>query len=590
MNRSIALAAIFVGLTTTAHADLAPIPLEALELPRLEFGPVHTQGLFVRDGDIFVTARRDEVSPREPILLSTRVDAVKWQVRRLSISVRKGLDARDVPREFDHPGGFDTDGEHFWIPLSGSRRDAATYVQRIRVADLKQVSGSPVEPVAQFRVSDHIGAIAVRRERSELIGASWDTKTVYVWDYAGKETRRLDASAMQSWGIRTPTRGLAVQDWKWVDGRLYASGLLKGSQRIPGTRSRLRILALDAKDAPVFRASVTRPTAEGRPERGREGMAVTRHHVYFLPDDLRDGKNVLYRSGDPRLRWGDVLEAGSRVERVSTGSKFTEGPVTGSKGELYFSDQPNDRILRWTRKAGTEVFRSPCGTTNGMILDSKGRLICCQSSGEKGGRRVVRIESDGTETILAAMYGGKRFIAPNDLCIDSKNRVYFTDPYYGPPAVKSQPWSGVYRIDEPGKVEVVVKNLGRPNGILITPDDRTVYVSDRLSQKLHRYRVESDASLTPAGVVYDFSPDRGIDGMCIDVHGNIYAAAGQNATTGLFVLSPHGELLFHLPMPEFATNVTFGGSDRRSLFLTASTSVYHLRTLRSGLSWPAGQR
>src|SRR5690606_5083736 len=139
--------------------------------------------------------------------------------------------------------------------------------------------------------------------------------------------------------------------------------------------------------------------------------------------------------------------------------------------------------------------------------------------------RVVRIEEDGSQTIMADRYNGQQFIAPNDLCVDKKGRIYFTDPYYPAEGIeKSQPTSGVYRIDAVGKVSLVISNLEKPNGILITPDNATIYVSDRGTQKLHRYKVLSDGSLEHVEVVYDFFPDRGIDGMCMDEEGLIYGA------------------------------------------------------------------
>jgi gluconolactonase len=220
------------------------------------------------------------------------------------------------------------------------------------------------------------------------------------------------------------------------------------------------------------------------------------------------------------------------------------------------------------------------------MFDAMGRLVMCQSNGEGGKRSVARIEADGSETVLASEYDGKPFIAPNDLCIDDKGRIYFTDPYFGPPAEKSQPSSGVYRIDAPGKVVRLLDNLQKPNGILITPDNKTMYISDRGTQKLHRYKVSPDGNLTPDGILYDFSPDRGVDGMCLDEKGNVYAAAGQDKTTGLFVVSPQGKLLLHQPMPEFSTNVTFGGKDMKDLYFTATTSVYKMRTVNTGLQIP----
>jgi len=220
-----------------------------------------------------------------------------------------------------------------------------------------------------------------------------------------------------------------------------------------------------------------------------------------------------------------IVDPAFGVKEVAGGCKFTEGPAVDADGNLFFSDGPNDRIMRLSPEGAVTVFRKPCGRANGLIFDHQGRLVMCQSSRPSGRRRVARLEKDNRETVLAEAYNGRRFIAPNDLCIDRAGRIYFTDPYYGPPAEKSQPTSGVYRIDAPGKVARVVSDLERPNGIVITPDNRIVYVSDRGTQKLHRYNVTSDGGLEPDGVVYDFSPDRGIDGMALDVEGKRLAGA-----------------------------------------------------------------
>ena len=286
----------------------------------------------------------------------------------------------------------------------------------------------------------------------------------------------------------------------------------------------------------------------------------------------------------------DVLDPDFGVKKVAGDCKFTEGPAVDAGGNLLFSDNPNDRIMQLAPDGKLTVFRQPCGRANGLLLDHQGRLLMCQSSGPGGRRRVVRLEKNGEQTVLAETFGGNPFIAPNDLCMDRSGRVYFTDPYYGPPNEKSQPTSGVYRIDAPGKVALVISDLQRPNGIVITPDDKLVYVSDRGTQKLHRYKVLPDGGLAPAGVVYDFAPDRGIDGMWLDVKGNIFGAAGVGKTTGLFVISPDGRLLLHKPMPEFATNVTFGGLDMRDLYLTAGKSVYMMRSITPGAIMPHPQK
>ena len=283
----------------------------------------------------------------------------------------------------------------------------------------------------------------------------------------------------------------------------------------------------------------------------------------------------------------EVLDQKAGVRKVAGGCKFTEGPAVSPGGELFFSDIENNRIMKVAGSGKVQEFRRPSGRANGIVFDSRGRLVMCQGGGPGGGRRVARLEKDGRETVLAETYGGKKFIAPNDLCIDGLGRIFFTDPYYGPPAVKSQPSSGVYLIRAEGKVQLLLKDLLKPNGIALSPDGRHLYISDRGTQKLHRYRVEEDGSLAGRKIIYDFSPDRGIDGMCLDTKGNIYGAAGKGKTTGLFVISPGGQLLLHRPMPEFSTNVSFGGKDGRDLYLTASSSVYKMRSTEEGLAWPA---
>lgn len=278
-----------------------------------------------------------------------------------------------------------------------------------------------------------------------------------------------------------------------------------------------------------------------------------------------------------------ILDESFGVKKVASGCKFTEGPAVAPDGALMFSDGPNDRIMRLAPDGKLTEFLKPCGAANGLLFDHEGRLLMCQSSREGGGRALARLE-DGEIKTLTSKHNGTRLIAPNDLCIDAHGRIYFTDPYYS--GEKSQPKAGVYRFDPDGTQQLLVDDLLKPNGIVITPDSGTIYVSDRGTQKLHRYRVSKEGELAPDGIVYDFSPDRGIDGMWLDVEGNIYGAAGQGKTTGLFVVSPEGELLLHKPMPEFSTNVTFGGEDMRDLFLTATTSVYKMRTRIPGMRIP----
>ena len=282
----------------------------------------------------------------------------------------------------------------------------------------------------------------------------------------------------------------------------------------------------------------------------------------------------------------ELLEPGTKMEKVADGCKFTEGPSMDKDGNLFFSDGGNDRIMKLTLDGKLSEFRKPCGRTNGTAFDHEGRLLMCQSSGEGGGRRVAQLEKDGMETVLADAFDGKKFYAPNDLCVDAKSRIYFTDLNSGIKKDKDDLASAVYRIDAPKHVVRIIEGLGRPNGIAFSPDGKLLYVSDRSTQKLHRYKVKENGDVDADGIVFDFSPDRGVDGMRLDVKGNIWAAAGQGKTTGLFVISPEGKLLLHYPMPEFSTNLCFGGKDHKDLYFTASTSVYKFRTTIAGTTIP----
>jgi len=279
-----------------------------------------------------------------------------------------------------------------------------------------------------------------------------------------------------------------------------------------------------------------------------------------------------------------LLDDSAGVERIVTDGKFTEGPVVDREGNLFFSDGGNDRIMRYGADGKLSVFRQPCGRANGLTIDREGRLLMCQSSGPMGGRKVTRLEKDGSETTLADSFDGQPLNAPNDLCVDSQGRVFFSDPA-GLGTDNTGTKSSVYRIDAPGKLVRIIDNLGKPNGIVLTPDGRTLYVSDRGSQKLHRYKVDEKGDVKADGIVYDFAPDRGIDGMRLDVRGNIWAAAGQDKTTGLFVVSPEGKLLLHQPMPEFSTNLCFGGPDGTTIYFTATMSVYRLKAKVAGAAW-----
>jgi gluconolactonase len=287
------------------------------------------------------------------------------------------------------------------------------------------------------------------------------------------------------------------------------------------------------------------------------------------------------------------------IQQVTTGAELAEGPSFDPFGVLYFSDQSNNRILKYTVDGDLKLFMQPAGVSNGLLFDYDGRLLMCQSNSGNfpedslaGKRRIARLEKDSSITVLADSYMGNPLIGPNDLCMDTRERIFFTDPYYPNPIVeKTQENSGVYRIDSVGHIEQIISNLEKPNGILITPDNRTLYVSDRGTQKLHQYFVHDDGSVEHQKVVYDFSPDRGIDGMVMDSKGFIYGAAGEGETTGVYVIDVENNKQVDVYYtPEKAYNVAFDGDDNKDLYVAAGGSIYMLRTVNKGLLLPHPKR
>jgi gluconolactonase len=282
-----------------------------------------------------------------------------------------------------------------------------------------------------------------------------------------------------------------------------------------------------------------------------------------------------------------ILAPGAKVEKVASGCKFTEGPAWDGKGNLYFSDSPNNRIMVYRESGKSEVWKSPARGANGMLFDAKGRLVTCNSQLASDGRSVTRYEPDGKITVLASAYQGKKLNSPNDLAIDNVGRIYFTDPRYGETGDVEQDRMAVYRIETDGKLTRVIGDVQVPNGILITPDGRTLYLADNSpaeggARTLIAYDVHADGKVIRRKVLYDLGKERGIDGMVLDTEGNIYATAGTEAKTGVYVISPQGKLLTFIRTPETATNCTFGGKDLKTLYITGGESLYRVRTRTKG--------
>jgi gluconolactonase len=275
------------------------------------------------------------------------------------------------------------------------------------------------------------------------------------------------------------------------------------------------------------------------------------------------------------------------MERLYTGCRWTEGPAYFQAGRyLVFSDIPNDRILRWDEPTGTVgVFRQPAGYANGHTIDRQGRLVSC----EHGRRRVTRTEHDGSVTVLADAYDGKRLNSPNDIVERADGSLWFTDPSYG---IDSD-YEGhradseigachVYRLDPAtGTVGVVAGDFERPNGLAFSADERRLYISDSRRKHIRVFSVTDESALA-GGEIFATSEAGTFDGLRLDATGRIWAAAAD----GLHCFDPDGTLIGKLRVPEIVANFTFGGAKRNHLFICASSSLYSILVNVNGVRYP----
>ncbi|MGB2865083.1 MAG: SMP-30/gluconolactonase/LRE family protein, partial [Sedimentisphaerales bacterium] len=266
------------------------------------------------------------------------------------------------------------------------------------------------------------------------------------------------------------------------------------------------------------------------------------------------------------LVWSDarasVVADGAKVEKLAGGFSFTEGPAADTQGNVFFTDIPNNRIHKWSLDGKLSTFRENSGGANGLYFDKDGNLLVC----EGGGRRLVSIDPKGNVTVLTDKYQDKKFNSLNDLWIDPKGGIYFTDPRYGGRDGMEQDGEHVYYLAPDRKKLIrVIEDMVRPNGVIGTPDGGTLYVTDHGGGKTFAYKIEQDGTLSGKKL---FAPE-GSDGMTIDNEGNIYLTRRVVA-----VYNKDGEKIEDIKVPEGPANVTFGGSDNQTLFITARTSLY----------------
>jgi gluconolactonase len=291
--------------------------------------------------------------------------------------------------------------------------------------------------------------------------------------------------------------------------------------------------------------------------------------------------------------------AAAQQPEIATTVAFTEGPTVDREGNVYFTDIINQRIMKLSSDGVLSTYRQNSNVANGLLIDLQGRLVACEG-GEfqrpgvklKGKPQVTRTDlKSGKIEVLADSYDGKPLQGANDVTVDGKGRLYFTDPA----------GTAVYRIDAPGKLTRILAapEIQRPNGIQISPDDRKLYLIEANqaqggARMIRSYDLQPDGTVRNMKVHYNFSPGRSADGMSIDTQGNLYASAGLNqlrgtsetldTKAGVYVISPQGKLLKFIPIAEdLITNNAFGGPDMKTLYVTAGKNLYKIRTEIAGL-------
>lgn len=291
-----------------------------------------------------------------------------------------------------------------------------------------------------------------------------------------------------------------------------------------------------------------------------------------------------------------IIAPEAKFEVVWGQGEFTEGPALGSDGLMYFSDIGN-RIYRFDSKTKqTEVYRDPSGRSNGLIFDSDGRLYAAEGANSGGQRRITVTDDDGKVRVLADKYEGKRFNSPNDIAVDRKGNVYFTDPRYLGEEPRELDFEGVFIVSPKGEVRVATREAKKPNGIVLSPDGGSCYVSENNpdgKRELLKFKVQPDGTLADKQSLHDFGTGRGIDGMTVDAVGNIYATAGTGEKAGIWVFDPAGQLLAWFATPGDPTNCEFGGGEEKNV-LYVTTALSKEKPIVYGLArislLPAGRK
>jgi gluconolactonase len=281
---------------------------------------------------------------------------------------------------------------------------------------------------------------------------------------------------------------------------------------------------------------------------------------------------LLAASALPAARGADIIAPGAKLKKLGDGFLFTEGPSTDAKGNVFFTDQPNDRIVKWSTDGTLSDWLKPAGRSNGTKFDKNGNLLTCAD--EKN--ELWSIAPDKKATVLVKEFGGKPLNGPNDVWIRPDGNLYFTDPLYprdywrNRSAKSEQPGHYVFYLDrQTGSLRPVCTDLTQPNGIVGVPDGKTLYVADIDAHKTYSYHIQPNGDLTDKKLFCNL----GSDGMTLDAEGNVYLTGD-----GVTVFDPSGKQIEHIQVREpWTSNITFAGKDRKLLFLTASHCIYGLQ-------------
>ncbi len=461
--------------------------------------------------------------------------------------------------------------------------------------------------IPTFTLEPHVGTPAFEQARWETVQPT-DLESrrgngllSHVW-YRLKVTLPAMAGTVPVAGTRVLFEVVA-DDYSevFVNGKLRKSFGARANGVINGYNARQRVWLTDnAKPGETFDLAIL----------------VTNGPIADLPDNyvwIRSATLDIYPTKPVPAEWENlgqvvqindalktVIEPTTRIEKIADGFQFTEGPVWHPDGYLLFSDPNTNVIYKHDPTMGNvTVYMTKSGYTglnigeyhqpgsNGLGIDAEHRLIACQH----GNRRIVRHETKGPITVLSDGYDGKKLNSPNDLVLKSNGDVYFTDPPYGLPMAfadkqKETPYSGVYRIHN-GKTDLLTTDLGGPNGIAFSPDEKYLYVSNWDIRDIHntktlwRYEVKPDGTLANGKVFFDMNhtdDDEALDGLKVDKAGNIFASAPG----GVWIISPEGNYLGKIIGPERPANMAWGDADGKTLYLTAHTGLYKIRTINGG--------